>query len=317
MQEETKPAVSRRGLLRRAGTVAAGAGAVGVAAAVAGSPAHATNGQALTHGGTFDAPASKTTINGGDAANPTLKLANPSAAGVPLELKPSTNAVNIASVPPGSTYVDPFGDVHVIAEVDDEGELVRWDNMSYSPTWATMTVPVPPKTLVHTWVGSGPAGRAHVVPGSASYDGFGRVLPKFNSGPDLVIDLSDYILPFGGIAAVQANLTIEAGQLVPSSGVTAPWAALWGEGNWPGNTSVSFQFGDHATSSFTQTTIGADGTIRLKLYARAVVIFNVVGFVVNDPFVQAPWLIGGSWPNPGAQASAAGPTGRKPAARRG
>jgi len=72
MGEEIKPAVSRRGLLRRASTVAAG---VGVVAAASAAPALAADGDAIQVGGTYTGGA-KTSLTSGNSNTPVLKLAN-------------------------------------------------------------------------------------------------------------------------------------------------------------------------------------------------------------------------------------------------
>lgn len=285
MGEETKPAVSRRGLLRRTATVAAGVGVVGAASA---TPALAANGDNITVGGTVSGT-SKTSLTTGDGNNPALKLANASSSGAPLELAPvnfssGVSPVSAAANPVGTTYVDRWGDVHVVGDAQVNAGP-HYDLMLYSPSWATAVYPFDADRIVHTYQGS----NIGLVSG-ATYDSIGRVIPKFsNSVPDMWIDLSGGVDASSGVAAVQLNLTIE--NALVQSGVTGPWAAMWGNGDaWPGTSSISFQYGGHATSNFVQVPIGTDGKLRLKLYARAIVVIDVVGLVLSDAFAQAPWL---------------------------
>jgi hypothetical protein len=152
-EEENKPAVSRRRLLRRAGTVAAGVGVVGAASAVGASPAQAADNDPMlvghSHTGT-----SKTSLDSGNNTTPTFKLSNPNAAGVPLELKPvmldenEVSPVVPMAVPSGSTYVDNWGDVHVIGKAGGTG--TNLDLMSYSATWSAQPFPIAPLRLVDT-----------------------------------------------------------------------------------------------------------------------------------------------------------------------
>lgn len=277
--EENKPAVSRRGLLRRAGTVAAGVGAAGAATAAFGSPAHAADNDPIVVGGEFTG--STTTLTSNSATAAALKLGNTGNA-ASLELMPVTlnedesSPVSPDSVPAGTTYVDTFGDVHVIGA--GSGTSPHYDLMLYSPTWASMPIPMPPARIVSTYPGDAAWGRDLIVPGSATYDSSGRVIPKNGSGPDLVIDLSTFILATNFPAAIQGNLTI-------GSATRKGYASLWDEGSWPGSSSLNF-VQSVWTENFTQTLIGSDQRIRLKLSAPGIFVFDVFGFVVADPYSQ-------------------------------
>jgi hypothetical protein len=276
-EEEAKPAVTRRGLLRRASTVAAG---VGVVAAASAAPALAADGDAIQVGGTYTG-SSKTSLSSGDGTHAALKLANAASNGAPLELQPvdlvaGASPVSASGNPVGTTYVDRWGDVHVVGDAQVNAGP-HYDLMLYSPTWAFMPVPVPPARIVSTYAPDSAWGRELIVPGSATYDSQGRVMPKnSNSVPDAIIDLSLFI--FAGPAAIQGNLS--AG-LALNEG----WASLWDEGDWPGNSSINFP---KATwiANFTQTLLGADVKIRVKVSVPTVIVFDVSGFVVADPFAQ-------------------------------
>jgi hypothetical protein len=313
MGEENKPAVSRRRLLRRAGTVAAGMGVVGAASAVGATPALAANNDPVLVGGTHTGTA-KTSLTTGDASNAALKLANPNTAGVPLELPPlpftnGASPVNPANQQLGATYTDRWGDVHVVG--DQNGLSPKYDLMLYSPTWATATYPVQGQRLVHTWVGANITQRLS----GWSADSIGRVIPKYTNGPDMWIDLTDKVDASAGVAAIQLNLTIENAQV--QAGVAAPWASMWGHGDtFPGTSSISFQYGGHGTSNFVQVPIGTDGKVRFKIYARALVVIDMVGLVLSDGLAQAPWLFGAAAPQGAVGAAAASHATRRTAPRR-
>jgi hypothetical protein len=300
MGEEKKPAVSRRGLLRRAGTVAAGVGVAGAAGAVAANPAQAADGDNLVIGQANTGTA-KTTLTSGASDTPALKLANNAANGVPLELQPvnldvnGNTPVNAATVPVGSTYVDRWGDVHTVGDAQVNAGA-HYDLMLYSPTWAFMPFPVAPARIVSTYPGS-PGGRDLIVPGSANYDGAGRVLPKnSNSVPDAIIDLSVFVN--GGMAAIQGNLSC-------GESLSDGWASLWDEGTWPGNSSINFPKTTWI-ANFTQTLIGSDLRIRVKVSAPTIIVFDLSGFVVTD------WMSQLNFGGTGAAANVKGVAPAKP-----
>lgn len=262
--EESKAPVSRRSLLRRAGTVAAGAGVIGVAAASPASAADVPVNLDVVNNGT-----GTTTINGGTASKGTLALTN-TAGAAPLVLQPST-LVSPASNPLGTTFTDVFGDLHIVGHNPDLPASPNYDNMLYSPTWGMMPFPVFPFRYVSTYIGDIDFGREFIVAGSANYDSLGRVLPKnSNTVPDLIVDFSPFIL--GGFAAVQGNLTIGEGQ-------GAGFASLWDEGDWPGHSNLNFQSGPF-TENFTQTILGEDMGMRLKLNKPGIFVFDIFGFLL-------------------------------------
>ena len=269
MQEHDEDrTVNRRRLLRRAGTVAAGAAGVTVAGAMVSSPAQAAEGDAVLAGKANVSGAATTKLTGGDDTHPTLRLEN--ANGPALSL---TNTDVDLNAPAGSVFVDSLGDFNALTT---DGTNKYW-TMAYSPTWATMTIPVSPFRLVDT---RNSAGRTYVVPGSANYDSAGRVLPKGGTGADLVIDLSEIFADATDFpAALQANLTI----VKPLSG---GYGALWDEGPWPSSSSINYDAGVGAIANFTQTVVGRDLRIRFKTNSAAAVLLDVVGFIVADPYSQ-------------------------------
>lgn len=293
MPEENKPEVSRRRLLRRAGTLAAGAGAAGIAGAAVGSPAQADDGDTLLIGRNTNVATSTTVLTGGNTTNVTLNLAN-TTDGPSLTTKPvvttddGTAPFTPAQVPVGTIFADQYGDMHVTGA----DEFGAFSNMLYSPTWAYTTIPLPQRRIIHTWNGYqsgtpwGIPGRKYIVPGSATYDSLGRVVPRSGTGPDLVIDLRTFISYAPHFAAVQGVLIIENSWNDTGGRHPAAFAGLWDEGAYPSNTSISYSWGSHATSAYGQTRLGSDGLIRLKLSSPGMVVFDICGFVLKDPFVQ-------------------------------
>jgi len=282
--------INRRRLLRRAGTIAAAVAGAGAVAAVA-TPAEAANGDPVLAGLGVTAT-NTTTISAHDLAEPTLKLEN-NTTGAPLAVLPlvtnlgtgTTEQPSLAS-PVGSLFGDDFGDFWGIGDPDATG---RYRNLLYSPTWATMVVPISPIRYMDTR-----NKRQFIVPGSASFDSIGRVLPKnSNTVPDLVLDLSSIFAQ--GFGAVQANFSV----LRP---VTSGFASLWDAGPFPGTATILYNPVMVELSNFTQTLIGPDQTIRLKTNRAAQFVFDIVGFVMTNPFEQFTSLVtatGAQARNPG------------------
>jgi hypothetical protein len=292
MQEQDNDgdrSVNRRRFMRRAGTVAAGVAGAGVVSAVASTPAQAATGDNFVLGNANTAGAT-TKLTAGDAANPALRLENPlagSVGGAPLSVgplvttgtptDPNTWVTQAPSTqaPVGSVYADDFGDVHVIGAPINGTVSPKYSNMLYSPTWATMVAPIRPVRWVDTRFAEL---RTHIVPGSATFDGSFRVVPKNSvTTPDMIIDLSAIFA--GGFGAVQANLTV----LLP---VAQGFASLWDAGDWPGTSSVNYVPAVPEIANFTQTVIAPDRTIRLKTNRAAQFIIDIVGFVMTNPFQQ-------------------------------
>lgn len=301
MQEDVKPAVDRRRLLRRAGAVAAGIGAAGVATTAVGTPAHAADDAALVQGALNTGADKSTTIRNVSATKPALVLDNTGGAAA---LQISTTPVASTASPTGSVFIDKWGDIFTVGDqhVNSSGGTStgeKYITPVYSATWATMTIPVNPFRWLVTLPGwtnpqnEGKSGRYYVKASSAKYDSAGRVLPQnSNTKPDLILDFSDW-LPGGGYAAVQGNLTI-------ASATAGGFAALYAGNNYPGNSSINFN-ANQPIANFTQTLLHTDGTISIKLNKPAVVIFDVLGFVLTDPYQQGLFASGGA----GATATAA------------
>jgi hypothetical protein len=278
VEEELEHQVGRRRLLRRAGVVVAGVAGAGVAGAVAATPASADTGQSAVLGQANTANETTAISLTGTVANPeakaALRLTN--AAGPVLTADPVDFNTAVTTAPPaGSIFVDDFGDFWTVGDVG--GKFI---NSTYSPTWATMPFPVSPFRILDTRT---TAGRANVVAGSASYDTAGRVITHPTTlNPDLVLDFSSILVP--NYVAVQINLTVA----IP---VKPGWAAVWGEGDFPGTSSINFQTGI-AIANFTQSELtgvfqGSTepfGHLKLKASQNCAFIVDVLGFITPDPF---------------------------------
>jgi hypothetical protein len=270
MQEQDQSrTVGRRKLLRRAGTVAAGAAGAGVVGSMVGSPAQAAPGDPVVIGSANTGGTTTTTLTSGNATNPALRLNN--AAGPALSVQLS-ETIDPTTAPSGSIYVDSYGDFNAVGEVEGE----RFLTTAYSPTWAFMPWPESPFRWVDTRTA---AGRAFLKPGS-TFDSSGRLLPKnSNTTPDAIVDLSELFA--GGIGAVQVNLTV-------ANAVSGGYASLWDEGAFPGISNINYATGTLA--NFAQTLIGQDRAIRVKTSKAAVIIIDIMGWVLTDPF----WQLGGA-----------------------
>ena len=282
MDNEEARKINRRKLLRRGGAVAAAVAGAGAVAAIA-NPASAADGDNLQIGAN-NTGTNTTQLTAGSGPNPAMRLNNANGAGLTLgplvttmpSPDPSTWTFQPANsaAPVGSLYADDWGDFFGIGQPGGTGG--KYVNPIYSPTWATMVVPISPIRYMDTRT---LAGREFIVPGSANFDGSFRVLPKnSNTVPDLVLDFS-FIVNSSPIAAVQANFTV----LLPTA---QGFASLWDEGDWPQTSSVNYTPSVAEIANFTQTVIGGDGKIRLKTQRAAQFIVDIVGFVVADPFTQ-------------------------------
>ncbi|WP_040390630.1 hypothetical protein [Catelliglobosispora koreensis] len=317
MQEETKPSVSRRGLLRRATTVAAGVGVAGAATAAIGTPASAADGANVVIGSAANQGNSKTTLTGGSATAPALRLANNVDNAPSLELAPvdRTTAVDASSLPAGTTFVDDYGNVNVVGQVNQSSTKFR--TLSYSPAWGTMVIPVAPFRIADsrgthtngTYNGSTGYGRSYVLEGNDRFGANGVVLPRYNAGQaDLTVNFAPFLnVPTSGFVAVQANITVTGHQ-------ADGWLAAY-SGTFTGTSSLNFSPAVSAVANFTQTALSPQLTLTIRLNQTAVVIVDVVGFVMSDPYAYGinpaghPGNVftpgGGSAPNGAAGARAA------------
>lgn len=305
--EETTPAVSRRRLLRRAGTVAAGVGAAGLASTVAASPAQAVDVPVLLDQQNLGA--GTTGIKGGTAASVAVTLGNDN--GPALALKTHNQLINASNFPLGTVYTDDDGDILMVGRFDPANpESSHFVNAAYSQNWAQMPIPVQSFRLVDT---RGPNdgsydpsfGFGRFFLSSATYDAQGRVNPKFGnaSTPDMIIKL-DSIFDFAGetFTAIQANLAC-------ASQVENGWAALY-SGTFQGTASINYGPAQFAISNMTQTAVPSSRQINFKTQAKVVVVLDVIGYIVAHPGQLLPGAFGTS-----ATASAAAAQNRKMAVR--
>jgi hypothetical protein len=270
-QDETRT-VDRRRLLRRAGTVAAGAAGATVVGAIAAAPAQAAPGDTLKLGTAGDltntSGAETTKLTGGTDVKPTLRLEN--AAGSALSVAPT--GPNVAA-PAGSIFVDQYGDFSAIGTAGSPAPYVTY---AYSSTWATMTIPIYPERYLVTL---NTAGRGHVVSNSATFDAAGRLVPRnVANGADLVLDLSMFLRPNPGYAALQCNVT--------ALNAEAPgWATIW-SGDVAPLGGINYQT-SAAITNYVQTLVHpANATVSIKVNKKVALIVDVLGFVVTDSFAQ-------------------------------
>lgn len=180
------------------------------------------------------------------------------------------------AAPGGSLYIDQWGDIWTVGDLNG----FKFVHQAYSPTWATMTVPVKPRRWLDTR-GLG-VGNSNVVPGSANITQDGRIVPKGTNGPDLVLDFSSELVET--YVAVQVIVSVHAS---PGDG----WLTLWGDGVWPEAVSVNFLGGRviggfaqcELTGVFQQST-EPFGRMKLKITHQAAVTIDVVGFITPDKY---------------------------------
>jgi len=276
MQDEETPTLQRRGLLRKAGAVAAGIGAAGLAA----TPAQAVDVN-LIQGQNNVVP---TTFTGGDSSSTPLTLTN--SQGAPLTLTPATSLRTTAPV--GSVYVDGWGDFYGVGNIYNSGGAVGPPYITplYSSTWATMTIPITPMrwlvTLPNFTMPNGYGGRDFVV-GNPQYDSSGRLVPVNggNNNPDLTLSFAPWFAPnSNGFVAVQGNLSILSGA------ANDGWCALFpGDEPWPGTASTGFNKVGGGWN-FTQTVLDQNFRMNIKISTPGVVVFDIMGFVVSDQIAQ-------------------------------
>jgi hypothetical protein len=254
MQEETKPSVNRRGLLRRASTLAAGVGAAGVASTVVASPASAADGDNVLIG------------KNNQGTSPT-RLENTNG-GAALALAPSTALSGSAAV--GTIYVD---DASNVITSSGTGEL----NYLYSAVWALQPFPVPPKRILDTRTAKA-GGHAK---GYTLADTSGRVKAKGGTLVDLTLDFT-WLLNPEVIARDLAEYVTVQGNLTVAAPVSGGWAAVY-SGAFTGTSSLNYSTNQNV-ANFTQTPLNPDGTLNFKVQKNAVLIFDLAGFILPDPF---------------------------------
>lgn len=278
MDEKDERQTDRRRLLRGAGAVVAGVAGAGVAGAVAATPASAATGDPVVAGQNNTANATTGIEVAGAAApesTPALRVTN--AGGPALAATPVASDLisgKWSAAPAGSIYVDDYADIYSVGEVDGKKHV----HMAYSPTWATMTVPIKPTRWLDTRT---TAGSAHVLSGSGTISG-GKILPKGTNQADLVLDFREWLIP--NYIAAQVIVSVHG-----ASG--DGWLTLWGDGNWPEAVTVNF-LGGHVIGGFAQCLLsGQDpeipepfGLMKIKVTHSVALTVDVVGFIAPDPY---------------------------------
>jgi hypothetical protein len=264
-EEQNERTVDRRRLLRGAGTVAVGVAGAGVASAVVASPAWAAPGDPVNQGAVNDAGTTQTTLQTNKADGAALRLENAGGAG--LTLDPTSPILDTA--PPGSVFVDDFGDISTVGNIGTGNFL----NMLYSPTWAKMPEPllVPVRAVDTRSAG----GRTRILNLSA-LDANGRLKAGATMDVNLsdIADLADAVLMT--VAAISAT----------GSGFLTVFPYL---STRPATANVGYAVGRDGNSfvfcgaGFDE--IDLDPSTAISIYALAAthVIVDVFGFVVRVP----------------------------------
>ena len=278
MQEENKAEVTRRSLIRRAGTVAAGVGAAGIASAAIASPAQAADGQAVVQGAVNTGGNTTTTIANSSTDKAALSLSNPN--GAPLELGIAT-FLPTTDLPVGGVFADDHGQLYTVGDKvwSDTGEATV-DKFfgAISPAPSSSTALVTPErrlvTIPHFVMPSGNDGWTFISSDTSNIDSTGRVHPRNNNNvPDLSIHFNDWFYEFGMFGVQGTLLVINA----DNNG----FVSLYDTPVWPGSSSMNFQRGV-TTDGFTQMGFTEAGTINFKVSAAAILVFDLFAFVVGN-----------------------------------
>ncbi|MQA27658.1 MAG: hypothetical protein GEU94_19850 [Micromonosporaceae bacterium] len=182
--------LDRRGVLRHAGAVVAGAAGAAVVGGVAATPAAADPGDPVTLGASHDAGTTTTSIKTGRTAGGTVALQNTgldsqSFGGPQLTLAPSTSEYLSADAPAGSMMLASDGWV-MTAPPDGAGGAYH-NHFLYDSINSTFTVPV----AVHRAVDSRYTknDRSRLFSTSGKFDSAGRLL----AGKTVHLDLSGLV----------------------------------------------------------------------------------------------------------------------------
>ena len=264
--EQEQDQLGRRRLLRGAGAVVAGVAGASVAGAVAATPASADPDGNFILGvpNTADS-GTGLTLDPSQAGEATLFLQNTN--GPVLTAAPvGINTPFAGQAPPGSVFVDVFGDIVTVGQPD--AAQPKYSLLLYSPTWATMTIPITPLRILDTRDPNNRDRLTGMVPDSS-----GRV-----QGANGRVHLGDLI---NFAYAVQCTVTIDRA-------TRNGFIAVWGAGDYPGHSSVNFT-PTFPISNFVQSEVGGtavDPQLSLLVTVPAGVIIDVVGFIMADPFTD-------------------------------
>jgi hypothetical protein len=265
VNESTPPPVNRRGLLRRASTVAAVAGAAGVVTTLNAAPAAAAVGDALTAGTVVDAVNTTTGVktNGASAFGFTAE----NASGAQLRLIPRGAYLNAGQAPVGSFNVTVDGDLEFQVAAGGYAADVQ-------TTWnSTSTYPVGPVRLLDTRAIEPGFNRELILnPGCLNSQG------KLIAGQTLYLDLS--IAVSYGWAAF-GNVTMQAPEkagfcTVYAGGAERPTASTVNFlAGWPISNGALVPLGE---------TLGSTDVIAIYSSTNTHVLFDLTGLVVSSPY---------------------------------
>jgi hypothetical protein len=276
VEEDTKSALNRRRLLRRAGTVAAGVGAAGVASALTASPAQAAVGDAVTAGNPVDAGTAATSISNNSVTNATLQLTNK--AGPSLRLAPASQYLAQTGVPQGSFNATSGGELEFQA-LPDIAALV---NTSYT---ATQTWPVTPFRALDTRGLGGVSGNGReliVNPGVLNSAG------QLPASQTLLLNLTSFV-KLGW--AVLGNATVQGPEsngfvtIAPAGVVRPNTSSLNFLKGWPLSNAIVCSLGETSASKPDESDV-------LQIYTSCTthLIFDVTGFIVASLYNIHPDL---------------------------
>jgi hypothetical protein len=271
---EDERTMDRRRLLRRAGTVAAGAAGVGVVGAAAAPSAEAAPGDGVLLGEENDAGPTTTAINGSPPVGATLALSNTAIigkdwSGAPLQLRPSLGILAPGEFV-GSISADWRGTLHTAVAFEMNGYTEP--AFVYTNASASITVPLSvPVRVVDTRTA---AGRANILNPSGNLDSTGRLLANHS----IDINLSSYVA-FG--LGVLGNLTA----VVPTgNGYATVYPYGFGR---PAVSSINYTTGNDISNFFT-VALGSDQdedpTDAVSIYSSSTahIILDVTGFIVGS-----------------------------------
>lgn len=291
MAEIDKP-TDRRRLLRRMGTLAAGAG---VAGAVAATPARADDGQPVLQGRENNAGGT-TGINNLSPNSPTLELFNRfedgvgtggGGAGPSLRLRPLGDSL-YDEAPAGSLSADRLGIPWVSIQAFQDPPMT-FSYQAHTDFNSNTTVPVVPTRVVDT---RNAAGRARILNRSA-LDSAGRLL----KGQALHVDLGD-IAFFPDAVLLNATVT---GQ------TAAGYLTVYAYGSArPGIATINYSPNENLSNLvFTASGEGSpspDAAISVYTSQLTHVVLDVVGFVVSGGGVN-PDIMPGTLARAGSAAA--------------
>jgi hypothetical protein len=259
--ETTPSPVNRRGLLRRASTVAAVAGAAGVATTLNAAPAAAAVGDNLQAGFIKDAVAATTGVKTNSSSAVAFSAENP--AGAQLRLVPRGDYLS-AGAPVGSFNVTTDGNLEFQSStVNFAADVLTTHN-------ATSTYPVGPVRVLDTRNIEPGDNRTNILNPSC-LDAQGRL----KAGNTMILDLSKYV--FFGWAAI-GNLTMQSPEqggfctVFPGDLASPPTASSVNFlAGWPVSNGVLVRLG---------STDESDDVIKIYSSCNTHILFDLTGLVV-------------------------------------